>query len=680
MTSAHALRPRRTTLVLVLAMMVAVVVAAAGWAPRASAQAVADPASVSASPAEIALARAYAPVVRLREWPDSCVEGDVPYEPIDVDLLMGNDEVALRGPWDKVNLVGVAPTANDLAAGLWGYHLDFPGDTFDPGCTYEEWAARLQPKAPPTAYARVVTEAGLPDKLALQYWFYYVFNDWKNKHEGDWEMIQIIFDADTPAAALAKGPSEVGYSQHSSAEQADWGDDKLEVVDGTHPVVYPAAGSQANFFESRLYLMRSEAEGVGCDDTRGPSKTIRPVVATVPSDPADYLQAYPWLGFDGRWGEKQRSFFNGPTGPNEKLQWTQPITWSQESWRDKSFEVPAGGPVGTSATGIFCTTIAAGSAALRQIKVHPGRSLLVVGGLAVLLLWALSRTVWEPSTPMRVARRRAWGQMMSASGRMLGRHPRTFLGIGLLFVPLGIFTTLVQYLLFRVSVLQPLVDEAGARNGFVDALAIGLGLLFTFLGFAVMQTATAWAMVEIDAGRSVGALAAYRSVFRLRRLRPLAAALTIAIVVQGVLDLTLVLVPVALFLVVWWSLLAVSVGVEGRPERGALRRSGALVRGHWWRTAAVVAVAVAGLLTGPAVGVLVLLITGAAFNLVNMIAALVYVTALPFAAIALTYLYFDLRVRHEASLLEPATPGDLPQELDGPLAPEYPRGDRPATA
>ena len=42
-----------------------------------------------------------------------------------------------------------------------------------------------------------------------------------------------------------------------------------------------------------------------------------------------------------------------------------------------------------------------------------------------------------------------------------------------------------------------------------------------------------------------------------------------------------------------------------------------------------------------------LLFTGAAFDLVNLIAALVYVAALPFAAVVTAYLYFDLRARRE---------------------------------
>ena len=163
-------------------------------------------------------------------------------------------------------MVKVGPTAKDLSAGLFGYHLDFPGDALHPGCDYENWERHLIPGTKPLTYARVVTEPAHPHQLALQYWFFYVYNDWNNKHEGDWEMIQLVFDADTPAQALARRPVEVGYSQHSSAERADWNDPKLEKVGGTHPVVYPAEGSQANFFAPKLFLMRSSAEGVppGC--------------------------------------------------------------------------------------------------------------------------------------------------------------------------------------------------------------------------------------------------------------------------------------------------------------------------------------------------------------------------------------------------------------------------------
>jgi len=56
------------------------------------------------------------------------------------------------------------------------------------------------------------------------------------------------------------------------------------------------------------------------------------------------------------------------------------------------------------------------------------------------------------------------------------------------------------------------------------------------------------------------------------------------------------------------------------------------------------------LLLGPLVGTLLLFVTNASFDFINLVSAVVYAVVLPYAAIASTYLYFDLRVatRHEA--------------------------------
>ncbi len=51
------------------------------------------------------------------------------------------------------------------------------------------------------------------------------------------------------------------------------------------------------------------------------------------------------------------------------------------------------------------------------------------------------------------------------------------------------------------------------------------------------------------------------------------------------------------------------------------------------------------LLLGPLVGALLLFATDASFDVVNVASDVVYVVALPFAAIATTYLYFDLAGR-----------------------------------
>ena len=99
--------------------------------------------------------------------------------------------------------------------------------------------------------------------------------------------------------------------------------------------------------------------------------------------------------FEGRWGELQPAFFNGPTGPNLKQQWTEPITWS-EDWRDRSYAVPTGGIFGTSATDFFCTAVETGSKALISLLRSPGATLLFLGVLLALAIFAITRTTWRP--------------------------------------------------------------------------------------------------------------------------------------------------------------------------------------------------------------------------------------------------------------------------------------------
>ena len=133
--------------------------------------------------------------------------------------------------------------------------------------------------------------------------------------------------------------------------------------------------------------------------------------------------------------------------------------------------------------------------------------------------------------------------------------------------------------------------------------------------------------------------------------------MAVAVAATLVLDVSVVLIPIAAYILVRWSLLGVVAGAEDDSEPGILRRSRALTRGNWWRTGTIVlGLAGLALLTGPALGVLVLLFTGAAFDFVNLIAAAVYVVALPFAAAVVTYLYFDLRVRHEEAPAEAELP------------------------
>ena len=119
-------------------------------------------------------------------------------------------------------------------------------------------------------YAHVAREPGVRG-LAVQYWFYYWFNQFNDLHESDWEMIQVAFDAATPEEALERGPAQLAYAQHEGGERRSWDDPRVE-KEGTHPVVYVSSGSHASQYWSALFLGNGRSgSGLGCDDTRGPS-------------------------------------------------------------------------------------------------------------------------------------------------------------------------------------------------------------------------------------------------------------------------------------------------------------------------------------------------------------------------------------------------------------------------
>jgi hypothetical protein len=601
-------------------------------------------ASAAAGGALHTLAARYAPVVRLSEQEAPCASGEA-FEPINVDAIFGNDEVALRGPWNGANLVMVGPRADDIASGRYGYALDFPGNALSSSaCSYEEWQRRITAHRKPTVYAHVASEDGT---LALQYWFFYVYNDFNNKHEGDWELIQLDFDAPTVAAALRTRPTEVGYSQHAGAERAEWGDAKLELVGRTHPVVYPAEGSHANYFSGTLYLGRSAAQGVGCDDTNEPWRQVEPAVAVIPQAAPAARAAFPWLGYHGRWGEQRSGFYDAPTGPNTKEEWTEPLTWA-DGWRSRSFELAGGRSLGPTATKFFCGGVGAASTALILVASRPSASVAVLAILIGILVWLATRTEWVPDSGTGLRHPRPWGSLVTAAARTYATNIRLFLSVGAVFAVLGVLVAALQYLVFRKAGLSSLVDSFGSSNALTGTVVLGFGIVLNLLGLTIVQATCARAMLDLDASGRASATRAYRST--LRRLAPLLGGLVLAAFVVAVLDLTLVGLPIAIWLTIRWSLLAQSVVLDEQSAWGSLRRSGRLVRGHWWRTASLtVLVTGVALLLGPLVGTLLLFVTNASFDVVNLASDLVYVVALPFAAVATTYLYFDLASRGEGT-------------------------------
>jgi Vacuolar protein sorting-associated protein 62 len=288
-------------------------------------------------------------------------------------------------------------------------------------------------------YAHIATQADRPGYLAVQYWLYWYYNDWNDRHESDWEFIQVLFKADTVQEALGERPVSVGYAQHTGGETADWNDPKLE-KEGTHPVVYSSQGSHASYYAPALYLGRAADEGFGCDNTQSPSTRVTPRAVLLPDAPSGPDDQFAWLAYSGRWGERHSGSKNGPDGPAGKPRWAAPVTW-QKDLRASSFVIPGGSGSPPAIVGTFCTVVGAGSQVFLDFAANPTRVFIIGVLLFMFLGFLLRRTSWSvvPLTPV-VARRRA-GQIVRASVRIYRRHPVAYLATGLLAVPVGLVAT-----------------------------------------------------------------------------------------------------------------------------------------------------------------------------------------------------------------------------------------------
>jgi hypothetical protein len=209
----------------------------------------------------------------------------------------------------------IARTNEQLRANDWGdlptededgnhidYHVDAPGDDrADHGVS--GWRSRWRDitgsdrgKAPtaqdyrPTQYVHFYwfnREKGL---LAVQYWFYYPYNEWINHHEGDWERINVVL----------RGPSRLtenaifrpaGYqfffhlwthepTQVVRINGSDPREDHVVVYAGGHSQFMLWNGSTSGGSYPLPALFPAAGGGVGpwrpADDTTKPARFLRP--------------------------------------------------------------------------------------------------------------------------------------------------------------------------------------------------------------------------------------------------------------------------------------------------------------------------------------------------------------------------------------------------------------------
>ncbi len=289
------------------------------------------------------LIEAYAPRLEIRAQENPpCDTTEEQYESTRVGTVLGNPDVVLarEGEDGKEVPVRKGPTTADIAGLGEDNYINIPGDPLGDTCVYSKDFAAIKRRgeAPPTTYAHIAREKGRAG-LAVQYWFFWYFNQFNDLHEGDWEGMQVVFESSDPSTALEEGPSEIALYQHAGGEKAKWDDGKVE-KEGTHPVVYPAAGSHATFYEAAVYVENGrKGSGVGCDNTTEPHRrlNVRPDSGpdrTRPREPLQMAHLRGPLGPEGE-GLQQRPDRAGDEGAVAR-------TADLDGWRPHDQPPPAG--------------------------------------------------------------------------------------------------------------------------------------------------------------------------------------------------------------------------------------------------------------------------------------------------------------------------------------------------
>lgn len=229
-----------------------------------------------------------------------------------------------------------------------------------------QYRTRMRPDHHPY-YARVVRDSGY---TVLQYWFFYVYNDWRsrvfgvNDHEADWEQVSVYLAGNDeqlqPVWLVSSAHDEVGDDLRRR-----WDDPDL-TIEGEHPVIHAGLGSHSGAYLAGEYLTTHDVpafsgllkvsrrisrvflpwtrdhDHVGLsipyiDYARGDGVAIGP--GQVRSwEPVIIGEATPWVvHYRGLWGNDTQDPLGGERGPagpryerssQIRVSWGDPVGWA----------------------------------------------------------------------------------------------------------------------------------------------------------------------------------------------------------------------------------------------------------------------------------------------------------------------------------------------------------------
>ena len=226
-------------------------------------------------------------------------------------------------------------------------------ESLSPEWHEKAWAiynAMSEDEKKPAYYAHVVHNDE-KNCIAIQYWFFYAMSSWGayelggNIHEGDWEMITVFLQSTNYR------PVYVAYSQHidipfihDDYDKLIWDElyykfDEAILEDNTHPVVYVARGSHANYYSAGDF-----DQLIGLDRTSKKGRRIglgewqRCIIN------GDSYPDWGWFfDYKGKWGTNKFADLldgsSGPDGPAAKEnndKYYHPSNWAEITSSDIS--------------------------------------------------------------------------------------------------------------------------------------------------------------------------------------------------------------------------------------------------------------------------------------------------------------------------------------------------------
>jgi hypothetical protein len=229
------------------------------------------------------LAAKYAPVLRL-------TAGER-YRPLRLEDYLTKTDLRSGSP-PRGTLSQARPTLFSLPVTSTLTYLDIRGAQPSARATaYPSIEQQLESARPrPTVYFHLAYQPAA-GRVAIEYWFLYLYNDFYDQHEADWEGVTVVLDNGTPLGAT--------YSQHQGRKWVAW---SALSTTGGHPIVYVARGSHAEYPKAGSYSIRVcwTLHGRHC----APSPRVDAASGSGPTiAPAAYdLQPFGGVGYTGSWG------------------------------------------------------------------------------------------------------------------------------------------------------------------------------------------------------------------------------------------------------------------------------------------------------------------------------------------------------------------------------------------